>query len=83
MLYIIQTTFSVLFILNDSCVTIVKFSSDSLSEEPSMLSFGLFTAKLDRVLIRSGLDSRVEDLLDGETEYSDVLPSSEALLGSL
>lgn len=68
--------------LKATCVTIVAFSSDSLSEDPSMLSLGLFILIFGIILILSGLDSNVDDLLDGDTEYSDVLPSSEAF-GSL
>lgn len=67
-----------MFILNETCVAIVVFSSDSLSEEPSILSLGLFVLKFGIILTLSGFDSNVDDLLEGEIEYSEVLPSSEA-----
>lgn len=56
----------------------VAFSSDSLSDDPSMLSLGLFRLKFGNIRNLSGFDSNVDDLLECETEYSDVFPSSEA-----
>lgn len=52
------------------------FSSDSLSEVESEPSVVLFKLPLEGLL--AFIDSNVELLLDGETEYSEVLPSSEA-----
>lgn len=58
-------------------MAIVRFSSDSESDEPSEWLFGLFDGKFWLLELRSGLLSSVELLLDRDTEYSDVLPSSD------